>query len=344
MRRSEMTSYERVMTALEGGKPDRVPVMPFTRDWAVTRAGFTFSEVLENPDKYVYAQYRALRDFQADVVWDLMGVNAECEAMGSVLKFQDDAPPSVVEFFVEELSRDLPRLRLPNPYKDGRLPELLRVVQRLKELVRSDTPVIAYVQGPFRLAAMLRGTERLLRDMYKSGEKCQELLTIATDSLIIYGAALVNSGADIIMIAEPFMSADMMSRDLALKVEPYFTRLAEALRETGAKVLVHLCGSFNDRLDMLKKMGTHGVSLDEKNDLARAREVLGPKTCLIGNVSPSGTIFMGTPEAVAKEARLAIDNAGREGAFILASGCLIPKAAPGRNIEAMIQVAKETGY
>lgn len=344
MSRSEMTSYERVMTALEGGKPDRVPVMPFTRDWATTQAGFTFSEVLENPDKYVYAQYRALRDLQADVIWDLMGVNAECEAMGSVLKFQDDAPPSVVEFFVEELSRDLPRLRLPNPYKDGRLPELLQVVRRLKELVRGQAPVIAYVQGPFRLAAMLRGTERLLKDMYKSGDKCQELLTTATESLIIYGAALVNSGADLIMIAEPYMSADMMSRDFALKVQPYFTRLVETLKKTGAKVLVHLCGSFNDRLDILRRMGAHGVSLDEKNDLAKAREVMGPETCLIGNVNPTGTILMSTPEAVAKEAREAIDNAGRDGAFILASGCLIPKAAPKRNIEAMIQVAKEARY
>ena len=344
MPRSEMTSYERIMTALDGGKPDRVPVMPFTRDWAVSQAGFTFSEVLGNPNKYVYAQYRALRELQADVIWDLMGVHAESEAMGSVLKFQDDAPPSVVEFFVEELSRDLARIRLPNPYKDGRLPELLQVVGRLKDLVRGEVPVIAYVQGPFRRAAMLRGTERLLKDTFKSGDKCQELLTIATDSLIIYGTALVNAGADLIMIAEPYMSADMMSRDLALKVESHFTRLAQTLRKTGVKVFVHLCGSFNDRLDMIKRMGTHGVSLDEKNDLAKAREVMGPETCLIGNVNPSGTIFGSTPEMVAKEAKESIDKAGRDGAFILASGCLIPKAAPKQNIEAMIQVAKETRY
>lgn len=344
MQRSEMTPYERIMTALDGGKPDRVPVMPFTRDWAVSQAGFTFSEVLGNPNKYVYAQYRALRELQTDVIWDLMGVNAESEAMGSVLKLQDDAPPSVVEFFVEELSQDLERIRLPNPYKDGRLPELLQVVGRLKDLVRGEVPVIAYVQGPFRLAAMLRGTERLLKDTLKSSDKVQELLTIATDSLIIYGTALVNAGADLIMIAEPYLSADMMSRNLALKVEPHFTRLAQTLRKTGVKVIVHLCGDFNDRLDMIKRMGPHGVSLDEKNDLAKARDIMGPETCLIGNVNPSGTLFAGTPEIVAKEAMQAIDKAGRDGAFILASGCLVPKDAPKQNLKALIQVAQETKY
>ena len=236
------------------------------------------------------------------------------------------------------------RIRLPNPYRDGRLPELLQVVGRLKDLVRGEVPVIAYVQGPFRHAAMLRGTELLLKDMFKFNDECQELLRVATDSLIIYGTALVNAGADLIMIAEPYMSADVMSRDLALEVESHFTRLAQTLRKTGVKVFVHLCGSFNDRLDMIKRMGAHGVSLDEKNDLAKAREVMGPKTCLIGNVNPSGTIFGSTPEMVVKEAKEAIDKAGRNGAFILASGCLIPKAAPKRNIEAMIEVAKETRY
>ena len=344
MKRSKMTSYERIMTALDGGKPDRVPVMLFTRDWAVSQAGFTFSEVLGNPNKYVYAQYMALRELQVDVIWDLMGVHAESEAMGSVLKLQHDAPPSVVKFVVEELPQDLARVRLPNPYKDGRLPELLQVVGRLKDLVRNEVPVIAYVQGPFRLAAMLRGTERLLKDMHKLSDACQELMTIATDSLISYGSALVNAGADLIMIAEPYMSADMMSKGMAMQAEPHFTRLTQTLRKTGVKVFVHLCGDFNDRFDIIKKMGPHGVSLDEKNDLAKAREVMGPNACIIGNVNPSGTLFTGTPAVVAKESREAIDKAGRDGAFILASGCLVPKDAPKQNLDAMVQVAIETKY
>ena len=116
MGKTEMTSYERIMTALEGGKPDRVPALLFMRDWATKSAGFTFSEVLENPNKYVYAQYRALRDIGADVIWDLMGFHSESEAMGSVLKIPKDGPPSVAEFPVKSLSQDVEKLRLPNPH------------------------------------------------------------------------------------------------------------------------------------------------------------------------------------------------------------------------------------
>jgi hypothetical protein len=39
-----MTSYERIMTALEGKRPGRIPVFPLVRDWAIRQADFTVSE------------------------------------------------------------------------------------------------------------------------------------------------------------------------------------------------------------------------------------------------------------------------------------------------------------
>ena len=332
------------MTALEGGRPDRVPVIPFLRDWGIKHSGFTFAEILDNPCKYVHAQYRALRDIGADIIWDLMGVHAESEAMGSVLKIQEDAPPSVVHFAVNDLQRDLERLKLFNPYKDGRLPQLLDVVHQLKALVRDEVPVVAYVQGPFRHAAMLRGPENLLKDMVRAKEQCRQLLKIATDSLIIYGVALVDAGADILMIAEPFMPIDMMSKKMADDVEPYFTRLTKTLARTGVKVFLHLCGDFGDRMDTIRKIGMHGVSLDEKNDLQKAREILGPDVCVIGNVNPTATLLSGTVDRVMVESTEAFEKAGRNGAFILASGCLIPSNAPRENLEALVAAAKQSRY
>ncbi|MDQ1239576.1 MAG: hypothetical protein QG577_1762 [Thermodesulfobacteriota bacterium] len=340
----EMTSYERVMIALEGGTPDRVPVIPFLRDWGIRHSGFTFAEILDNPCKYVHAQYRALRDLGADIIWDLMGVHAESEAMGSVLKIQEVSPPSVAQFAVNDLEKDLDKLRLLNPHRDGRLPQLLEVVHQLKALVRNEVPVVAYVQGPFRHAAMLRGPENLLKDMIRAEKKCQQLLKISTDSLILYGAALVDAGADLIMIAEPFMPKDMMSKKMADEVEPYFTRLTETLRRTGAKVFLHLCGDFGDRMDTIKKIGMHGVSLDEKNDLQKAREILGPNVCVIGNVNPTGTLLSGTVDRVMAESMEAIEKAGSAGAFILASGCLIPNNAPTENLKALVAAAVQSRY
>jgi uroporphyrinogen decarboxylase len=88
----------------------------------------------------------------------------------------------------------------------------------------------------------------------------------------------------------------------------------------------------------------HGVSLDEKNDLQKAREILGPDVCIIGNVNPTGTLLSGTTDMVETESAKAIEKAGRDGAFILASGCLIPNNAPRENIEALVAAAKQSRY
>ena len=46
MAETVMTPYQRVMTALDGRKPDRVPVVPIVREWCVRQAGFEFAEVM----------------------------------------------------------------------------------------------------------------------------------------------------------------------------------------------------------------------------------------------------------------------------------------------------------
>ena len=65
-----MTSYQRVMTALGGGKPDRVPVMVFNRDWTVNHLGFSAEDMLGNAERFVFAQYYCARSFGYDVVQD----------------------------------------------------------------------------------------------------------------------------------------------------------------------------------------------------------------------------------------------------------------------------------
>ncbi len=344
MKKEKMSAYERITAALDGKKPDRVPALLFMRDWGTHAAGFTIAEVLENPKKYVYAQYRAFRDIGADVIWDLMGCHAESEAMGAVLKIVPGTLPSVIHFPIQDLEKDVRRLKPLDPGKDGRLPQMLQVVRDLKALVRDDVPVIGYVQGPFRHAAMLRETTRLLVDMKKNRAACEELLNIATESLTVYGSALVDAGADLIMVAEPYLGRNMMSKSMAEDVARYFTQLIHSLRKTGARVFLHLCGDFNDFFDVIRDMGMHGVSLDESNDLAMARKIMGPRICLIGNVSPSATLTFGTPEDVRKMSNAAIEAAGKNGAFILASGCLVPEKAPRRNLKALVRTAREYVY
>jgi len=339
-----MNSYERVMLCFEGEKPDRVPVFPMVREWCSRQAGINFVESMTNVEKHVYAQFYSARKFGYACVWDLHGVHAESEAMGSRIEYSESKSPTVDEPAVSNYDQDLPKLKLLNPYKDGRLPMILQGIERLKELCEGEIPVIGYVQGPFRHAAMLRGTELLLREVYKDKENVRKLLEIALDSLIIWGTAVAHAGADIIMISDPVSSGDMVSPKLYKEWSlPYTKQLCRAIKKTGVKVFMHICGDTMDRLEMLAATEVDGLSLDSKVDFSMAREKLGPDYLLIGNVDPTDPLTLGTPELVYEHCKKVIAQAGSEGHFILSAGCLVPAEAPPRNLEAMIKAAREVG-
>jgi len=336
-----LNSYERMMMALEGKQPDRCAVFPLVRDFCLRQVGFKVSEAMTKTEKHVYAQYACMKKFGYDAVRDFGGIHAESEAMGSKLKIPEDELPSVKDFVLKDYDRDLQRLKIPNPWKDGRLPMLLEGTRQLKELCRDEIPVVSYIQAPFRHAAMLRGSNALMMDLYKRPDKVKELLEIATASQIVYGIACVHAGADIIFISDPTSSGDAVSpKTFEEFAFPYTSRVVEAIKKTGVKIIMHICGDTADRLKAMAKTGVDCLSLDTKVDFSQARKAVGNKVCLMGNIDPNETFMFKGPEEMESECRDVFQKAGRQGGFILSSGCGVPISAPPKNLRAMVRAAK----
>lgn len=335
-----MNSYERVMAVLSGETPDRVPVIPLIREWPARQLGWTLSDVLSSVEKHVFSQVRLALELDYDCVYDLNAINAEAQALGSVLK-DDDI--SVTRYAIEDFDRDWKKLKLFDPYKDGRLPMILEGVRRLKEIAGFQKVVIGYMQSPFRLASMLRGPERILVDCLRQPDKVTALLDFCTHCQVLYGMALVRAGADIIDISDPLASGDLVSKELAYEFSfRHSATLIGFLKRVGAMVSYHVCGDTTDRLDMLAGLGADVLSLDHKVDLKVARERLGDRV-LLGNVDPE-LLLSGSPKEVGAVSRKCIQDAGREGRFILSSGCLIPADAPFENVRAMVDAARNHMY
>ncbi len=58
----ELSPYQRVMLALEGKQLDRVPVVLYPRCNALRYAQHTFTEALEDPEKYASAKFTPAND------------------------------------------------------------------------------------------------------------------------------------------------------------------------------------------------------------------------------------------------------------------------------------------
>lgn len=339
--RETMTPYERVMGVFEGREPDVSPVLPIVREWCCKQADIEFIDSLESAEKHVYAQSYCTTLFGYDVVWDLQGCHSESEAMGSVLKIVKGYLPSVEKPAIEDYERDLPKLKLFDPYRNIRLSTILEGTRRLKERFQGEMPVIPYVQAPFRHACMLRGTENVMRDMYKDKENLRELCEVALSSLIVYAVAVISAGADIVYISDPTSSGDIISkRQWEEWGLPLTARLVKLIKRSGLKTILHVCGNTEDRLESLALTGVDCLSLDEAVDFEKARKILGPDYLLMGNVSTT-LMAVGSPAEVEEETKELIRKAGRDGRLLVSGGCLLTENVPPENVAAMVKAARE---
>jgi len=104
-----------------------------------------------------------------------------------------------------------------------------------------------------------------------------------------------------------------------------------------------VCGQTTPILELMCDTGAQILEVDHPVDLASAKELVGHRVCLQGNINPADPIFTGTPEAVDKAAEQCIAQAAAGGGFILSSGCEIPPQAPIANIEALVKAAERYG-
>lgn len=281
-----MNPKERVMAALEGASPDRVPVFIMSRHFSLARKGISFKACLEDLSGEIYADAQAdtWKAFGYDGVMDLEGVNAESEALGCVLAVYEDKSPAVVR----------PRIKRYEELKDLQVPDLdkipifqrqFNVVKALRNRLGKEVPIYGNVQCPFRSAVMLRGLSDLMLDLIGNPRCVHDLLEFTTSMAITYGRRLVEWGADILMPSNPLASGNLISAEHYREfVYPYDKEMVAAFKRQGIKTLLHICGKVQDRLHLIAETGYDGVSVDSMVDLRKAKEEVGERICLVGNV------------------------------------------------------------
>jgi uroporphyrinogen decarboxylase len=161
-------------------------------------------------------------------------------------------------------------------------------------------------------------------------------------------AGHVAAGADAVLVSSAYAGAGLIStRHYREFVLPFEARVVSGFKARcpGTPVYTHTCGRIGDRLELVAETGTDGIdTLDPPPlgdvDLAEAKNRVGDRLFLKGNVDPVGTVLLGTPEAVRTDAlcRIAIGATG--GGYILSTACSVPPAAPPANVLALRAAAE----
>lgn len=338
-----MTSKERVTAALTGKPFDRIPVNLLISDHAARVIGVTVGEYNKSAQLLAKGQIAAWRRYGADNVNTGPGLTGIAEAIGSTIAFPDSTP-YVADHVVKEES-DLDRLKVPDPEKDGRLPFFLEAATIVLQEIGDQVPLAMTVAGPFTTAAAIRGTERFLRDLHKNPAFAHRLLRLATDSTIRFAEAAILVGGRI-GLADPTASGTMISPRLFREfAQPYLKEVATAVaRAAGAGPSLHICGNTSKIWPEMADTGVSMLSLDDAVDLAEAKALVGDRVALLGNIRPTASMYLGTPDDVRADVRECLAKGwDNPKGYILGLGCGLPIDTPPENIDALLDAARTYG-
>ncbi|MDK2876953.1 MAG: [methyl-Co(III) methanol/glycine betaine-specific corrinoid protein]:coenzyme methyltransferase [Archaeoglobaceae archaeon] len=330
-----MSPKRRVLTALTGGTPDRVPASCVTQVGikdAMAAVDAYFPEAHKNAEKMAKL---------GSSLWELAGLEVArvpfcltviAEAFGCGINFgNEERTPSV-----EKHLNSVDNLKVPEDLLErGRIPVVRDAVKILRSTVGDKLPIVVGMEGPFTLAGHLAGIEQLIGWCLTNPEKVNKLLEVTTEAIITYASYIFKAGADVVCIADPSASPNLL--DPAMFKAMVKPKLSEIVENVGGLTVLHICGDVTKILADMAECGFNGLSIEEEVNVSKARGIVGDDVTLIGNISAKQTLPFGKPEQVKAEALKALQS----GVDILAPGCGLPPITPIQNVVAIVQAAKE---
>jgi uroporphyrinogen decarboxylase len=271
------------------------------------------------------------------------------EAFGCRSHLEKDNYPSLASPAFEDPQRVF-HLEVPDPERDGRMPVYLAATRLIADAVGDQAAIRVPGTGPFALAAYMIGIEAFLYEigMIMRGldlnnlSAMERMLEIATETVTRFGLAQIRAGANILQCGDSLASGSMIRPQAFQRfVLPYHQQIFSTWKQAGAVTVLHICGANEHMLELFADTGADIVAIDSLVDLHRAKEKIGSRVALIGNIDPVGVMLNGTSDQVEKTARQCIDAAGAGGGYILGTGCEVPLDSPVENLIALVRVAHE---
>jgi len=204
----------------------------------------------------------------------------------------------------------------------------------------------AFAKAPFdTIGDTLRGTTNIMQDMFRRPDKLLEALDKVADLTIstVLNSPFINNMTTVMYPLHKGADGWMSQKAFDTFYFPSLKKVMDALIEEGLIQTLFAEGSYNTRLEYIDHFPKGAVTwYFDRTDMVRAKEILGKKCCLQGNV-PSSMIVTGKPEEVKEYCRHLIETVGKGGGFILSAGSVSdnPKL---ENLQAMMAAVREYGY
>ena len=233
------------------------------------------------------------------------------------------------------LLRSITGLQSIDPGK-GRASVCVDAIRILKKEA-PETPVIANLTGPVSLASSLIEPMVYYKGLITDREKSHKLMELVNENLIRFGDALIEAGADVICIADPSASGEILGKkSFAEFAIPYINSLVTHFREKyGTPSIVHICGDVRCLGNLLSEIAADSISVDAMVSIKTLKE-LAPAKVSMGNVS-TYLLEKGEPDDIMRHGERCLKG----GVGILSPACGISPRTPLVNIRGLARAIPE---
>jgi len=341
------------LRVLRGEKVERTPIWVMRQagrylpEYRATRAqAGDFLTLCKTPELACEVTMQPIDRFGLDAAILFSDILTIPDAMGLELVLEEGVGPVFNKPIRSQA--DIDRLAVPDAEQD--LGYVMNAVRVIRKELDGRVPLIGFTGSPWTLASyMVEGSgskdfRRIKGLMFESPTSAHQLLQVVTESVIQYLTAQVAAGAQSLMVFDTW-GGMLSTENYQLFSLSYMAQIVKALKsdkDCADIPIVLFTKGGGQWLEMMADTGCDGLGLDWTVDIADAKQRVGDRVILQGNMDP---VVMNTEAAkVQEQAMKVLDGYGQhresDRGHIFNLGHGIQPFAKPENMQSLVQTVQ----
>jgi uroporphyrinogen decarboxylase len=306
------------------------------------RAG-SFLNLCKNPDLATEVTLQPLERFPLDAAILFSDILTVPDAMGLGLYFSEGEGPKFERPLRDEAA--IKALRVPDIGKD--LKYVTDAVSQIRKSLDGSVPLIGFSGSPWTLSCYMvegGGSEdyaKVKTLMYKEPKLMHHILEVTAQAVTLYLNAQIEAGAQAVMIFDSWGGALSHAAFHEFSLA-YTQRIVDGLikEKDGVRIpsIVFTKGG-GLWIESIAAIGCDAVGLDWTMDIGVARQRVGEKVALQGNIDPA--VLFSTPEVIRVEVEKVLTSYGYGSGHVFNLGHGISQFTNPDNAAALVQAVHE---
>ena len=313
-------------------------------EYKATRAeAGDFMSLCRNADLACEVTLQPLRRYALDAAILFSDILTIPDAMGLGLSFGAGEGPKFARPIETKAHVD----NLPIPDPEGELQYVMNAVRTIRRELKGEVPLIGFSGSPWTLATYMveggssKAFTKIKKMMYTEPHLLHALLDKLADSVILYLNAQIKAGAQAVMVFDTWggVLAHRDYQDFSLR---YMHKIVDGLiRENeGRKVPVTLFTKGGGLwLEAVAETGCDAIGLDWTVNLHDARQRVGQKVALQGNMDPS--VLYASPARIEQEVQQILADFGQGSGHVFNLGHGIHLDVPTESPKVLVDSVHE---